>query len=39
MRFANLIGAASERGSGEDHEFLAGPQGLMEHNDVPIAEH
>jgi hypothetical protein len=39
MHFAILIGAASERGSGEDHEFLAVSQGFMEHNDVPITEH
>jgi hypothetical protein len=39
MHFAILIGAASERGSGEDREFLVGSQGFMEHNDVPIAEH
>lgn len=39
MHFAILIGTASERGSGGDHELLVGSQGLMEHNDVPITEH
>jgi hypothetical protein len=39
MHLAILVGTASERGPVGDHEFLVGSQELMEHNDVPIAEH
>jgi hypothetical protein len=39
MHLVILVGTASERGSGGNHEFLVGSQGLTEHNDVPIAEH